>query len=100
MKKKLLSWTLAVTMGLSLLSGCGSTGASFAASTSGSSAPADSAPAAPVQAEETVTASAADASIVDEAPVSTHNLTFPGSDKAELDDHKFSPCLFHASKAL
>lgn len=85
MKKKLLTWTLAVTMGLSLLSGCGSNGASSAASASGSAAPADSAPAAPVQAEETVTASAEDASIVDETPVSTHNLTFPGSDKAELD---------------
>ena len=85
MKKKLLTWTLAVTMGLSLLSGCGSTGTSASSAAPEASAKDSSAASAPVQATTAVEDSSEAVSATDEAPVSVHNLTFPGSDKAELD---------------
>ena len=83
MKKKLLTWTLAVTMGLSLLSGCG-TPASDSASSTPASAPADSV-SAPVQAAEVEEASAEEASVPEKAAAPIHDLTFPGSENAELD---------------
>ena len=83
MKKKLLTWILAVTMGLSLLSGCG-TPASDSAGSTPASAPADSL-SAPVQAAEVKEASAEEASVPEEVAAPTHDLTFPGSENAELD---------------
>ncbi len=83
MKKKLLTWTLAVAMGLSLLSGCGNTAGDSASSTP-VSAPSDSV-SAPVQTAQAEVPSAEESSVPEEVTAPTHNLTFPGSESAELD---------------
>lgn len=89
MKKKLLSLTLIAVLGLSLLAGCGSDAASSAGSAASSSGSAPEAAAlSSAAAQETGTAPAStveEASAAEELVLSEHNLTFPGSDKAELD---------------
>lgn len=80
MKKKLMSLTLCAALGLSLLAGCGD---------QSSSAPGDSAAASAASAPEAAApadvGSAAEASEAEAAPGPVHNITFPGSEKAELD---------------
>ena len=89
MKRKLMSLTLCAALGLSLLAGCGDQ--SSAASGESAAASADSAPQSAVQASAPEAAapadvgSAAEASEAEAAPGPVHNITFPGSEKAELD---------------
>ena len=89
MKKKLMSLTLCAALGLSLLAGCGDQ--SSAASGDSAAASAASAPQSAVQASAPEAAapadvgSAAEASEAEAAPGPVHNITFPGSEKAELD---------------
>ena len=89
MKKKLMSLTLCAALGLSLLAGCGDQ--SSAASGESAAASAASAPQSAVQASAPEAAapadvgSAAEASEAEAAPGPVHNITFPGSEKAELD---------------
>ena len=89
MKKKLLSLTLTAALGLSLLAGCGGDAASSAgsvASASGSAPEAAAPSAAAAQENDTAPASTVEeASAAEELVLSEHDLTFPGSDKAELD---------------
>lgn len=85
MNKKLVTWILAVTMGISLLSGCGNTESTASVSASEPSA-AQSSSSAPVADEvDTQDTPESVASAEDDAPISTHALTFPGNEKAELD---------------
>lgn len=89
MKKKLMSLTLCAALGLSLLVGCGDQSSS--ASGDSAAASAASAPQSAVQASAPEAAapadavSAAEASEAEAAPGPVHNITFPGSEKAELD---------------
>ena len=89
MKKKLMSLTLCAALGLSLLAGCGDQSSS--ASGDSAAASAASAPQSAVQASAPEAAapadvgSAAEASEAEAAPAPVHNITFPGSEKAELD---------------
>lgn len=89
MKKKLMSLTLCAALGLSLLAGCGDQSSS--ASGESAAASAASAPQSAVQASAPEAAapadvgSAAEASEAEAAPGPVHNITFPGSEKAELD---------------
>ncbi len=89
MKKKLMSLTLCAALGLSLLAGCGDQSSS--ASGDSAAASAASAPQSAVQASAPEAAapadvgSAAEASEAEAAPGPVHNITFPGSEKAELD---------------
>lgn len=89
MKKKLMSLTLCAALGLSLLAGCGDQSSS--ASGDSAAASAASAPQSAVQAsapEATAPAdavSAVETSEAEAAPGPVHNITFPGSEKAELD---------------
>ncbi|MEE0095279.1 MAG: extracellular solute-binding protein [Oscillospiraceae bacterium] len=89
MKKKLMSLTMCAALGLSLLAGCGDQ--SSAASGDSAAASAASAPQSAVQASAPEAAapadvgSAAEASEAEAAPGPVHNITFPGSEKAELD---------------
>ena len=89
MNKKLVTWALTAALGLSLLSGCGSnTGSSAGASSAApASAPesATQATAAPVEAEASVASSSAEEAPELAEPTVAHALTFPGSEKAELD---------------
>ena len=80
MKKKLMSLTMCAALGLSLLAGCGDQ--SSAASGDSAAASAASAPEAAAPAD---VGSAAEASEAEAAPGPVHNITFPGSEKAELD---------------
>ena len=88
MKKKLMSLTLCAALGLSLLAGCGDQSSS--ASGDSAAASAASAPQSAVQASAPEAAapadvgSAAEASEAEAAPGPVHNITFPGSEKAEL----------------
>lgn len=89
MKKKLMSLTLCAALGLSLLAGCGDQSSS--ASGDSAAASAASAPQSAVQASAPEAAAPADAgsaveaSEAEAAPGPVHNITFPGSEKAELD---------------
>ncbi len=89
MKKKLMSLTLCAALGLSLLAGCGDQSSS--ASGDSAAASAASAPQSAVQASAPEAAAPADAgsaveaSEAEAAPGPIHNITFPGSEKAELD---------------
>lgn len=89
MKKKLMSLTMCAALGLSLLAGCGDQ--SSAAPGESAAASAASAPQSAVQASALEaaapadTVSAAEASEAEAAPGPVHNITFPGSEKAELD---------------
>ena len=89
MKKKLMSLTLCAALGLSLLAGCGDQSSS--ASGDSAAASAASAPQSAVQASAPEAAAPADVgsavetSEAEAAPGPVHNITFPGSEKAELD---------------
>lgn len=89
MKKKLMSLTLCAALGLSLLAGCGDQSSS--ASGESAAASAASAPQSAVQASAPEAAAPADAGSAEEASEAeaaaapVHNITFPGSEKAELD---------------
>lgn len=89
MKKKLMSLTLCAALGLSLLAGCGdqsSSASGDSAAASAASAPqSDAAASAPEAAAPADAGSAAEASEAEAAPGPVHNITFPGSEKAELD---------------
>ena len=89
MKKKLMSLTLCAALGLSLLAGCGEQSSSApgeSAAASAASAPQSAAAAsAPEAAAPADVGSAAEASEAEAAPGPVHNITFPGSEKAELD---------------
>lgn len=89
MKKKLMSLTLCAALGLSLLAGCGdqsSSASGDSAAASAASAPQSAAAAsAPEAAAPADVGSAAEASEAEAAPGPVHNITFPGSEKAELD---------------
>lgn len=89
MKKKLMSLTLCAALGLSLLAGCGdqySSAPGESAAASAASAPQSAAAAsAPEAAAPADVGSAAEASEAEAAPGPVHNITFPGSEKAELD---------------
>lgn len=89
MKKKLMSLTLCAALGLSLLAGCGDQSSSApgeSAAASAASAPQSAAAAsAPEAAAPADVGSAAEASEAEAAPGPVHNITFPGSEKAELD---------------
>lgn len=89
MKKKLMSLTLCAALGLSLLAGCGdqsSSASGDSAAASAASAPQSAAAAsAPEAAAPADAGSAAEASEAEAAPGPVHNITFPGSEKAELD---------------
>ena len=89
MKKKLMSLTMCAALGLSLLAGCGdqsSAASGDSAAASAASAPQSAAAAsAPEAAAPADVGSAAEASEAEAAPGPVHNITFPGSEKAELD---------------
>lgn len=89
MKKKLMSLTMCAALGLSLLAGCGdqsSAASGDSAAASAASAPQSAAAAsAPEAAAPADAVSAAEASEAEAAPGPVHNITFPGSEKAELD---------------
>lgn len=89
MKKKLMSLTLCAALGLSLLAGCGdqsSSASGDSAAASAASAPQSAvAASAPEAAAPADAVSAAEASEAEAAPGPVHNITFPGSEKAELD---------------
>lgn len=89
MKKKLMSLTLCAALGLSLLAGCGdqsSAASGESAATSAASAPQSAvAASAPEAAAPADAGSAEEASEAEAAPGPVHNITFPGSEKAELD---------------
>ncbi len=89
MKKKLMSLTMCAALGLSLLAGCGdqsSSASGDSAAASAASAPQSAAAAsAPEAAAPADVGSAAEASEAEAAPGPVHNITFPGSEKAELD---------------
>lgn len=85
MNKKLVTWILAVTMGISLLSGCGNTESTASVSASEPSATQSSSSAPAADEVDTQEAPESVASAEDDAPISTHKLTFPGNEKAELD---------------
>lgn len=89
MKKKLMSLTMCAALGLSLLAGCGDQSSAASgdnAAASAASAPQSAAAAsAPEAAAPADVGSAAEASEAEAAPGPVHNITFPGSEKAELD---------------
>ena len=89
MKKKLMSLTMCAALGLSLLAGCGdqsSAASGDSAAASAASAPQSAAAAsAPEAAAPADAGSAVEASEAEAAPGPVHNITFPGSEKAELD---------------
>ena len=89
MKKKLMSLTMCAALGLSLLAGCGdqsSAASGDSAAASAASTPQSAAAAsAPEAAAPADVGSAAEASEAEAAPGPVHNITFPGSEKAELD---------------
>lgn len=89
MKKKLMSLTMCAALGLSLLAGCGdqsSAASGDSAAASAASAPQSAAAAsAPEAAAPADVGSAAEASEAEAAAAPVHNITFPGSEKAELD---------------